>query len=307
MIDIIKHLESAKTLNEKILILLDLWDQKQFWFFHGTKIGLDRAFDFNLHSGPLIDENDPFEGTFSFMDFQILIQNIKMDPKLAVELMNKAAEECSALMWNSFYRKILLKRVSWISRKDFNTILNKILVNDTRAKEFIVDVWQPQQSINGQRKGLNGLYMVEPKLNGLRLVIQVHMDGQIQSLTEDGFIHPFKPDLSMEWPISFALDGILVDETFWAFDLIPLAMFDANSCDLTLLERNDILVQMIGLFQQYAPNIRILEKIEMDIQDTGKFNEAKNYFKSQGFKSAIAKPLTSSYNRETTDWVQLKL
>lgn len=307
MIETLQRLEATKNINEKIVILLGLWESKQFGFFHGTKLGLDRKFDLQLTSAPLIDESDPFEGDFDFPSFQILVQNIQNNPQDAAQLMTQAAERCTASVWNGFYRKILLRRITWITPKEFNTVLSRISKSDTRADQFLIELWQPQEFVNGAEKDISGPFFLEPYLEGQRQLAFVHADGFINLLNEDGSQSEFQLATDVEFPLNFVLDGILVEDTFWVFDFILMDQFESNTCDMPLVERIDVLNQLIGLFQDKLPNVRILPKVEFIEANPKHFQEVKSQYVEEGYTRATIKPLQSLYNREKSDWRLIKL
>ncbi len=307
MQETLTKLEATKDINEKIMTLLGLWEAKQFGFFHGTKLGLDRKFDLGLTRAPLIDETDDFEGDFNFSDFQILIQAIQTNPHDADHLMAKAAERSSAGVWNHFYRKILLRRITWITAEHFNTVLSRIAKTDTRANQFTVELWQPQQYKQGSLKGIDGSFFLEPYLEGQRILTYVYADGQIKCLQEDGTKSEFQLSADTDWPLNFVLDGQLVDGILWVFDFILMEHFDMGITDMPLVERVDVLNQMIGLFQDKLPNVRILPKVEFNEVNPQKIQEVIQQYVEEGYTRAAIKPLQSQYDRTKTDWKLIKL
>lgn len=307
MIETLNQLELAKGINEQILICMNLWESKQFGFFHGTKLGLDRKFDLGLTSAPLIDEDDPFEGDFDFPSFQVLVQEIQNNPHEATRLMTQAAERCNAKIWNGFYRKILLRRITWLTAKQFNMILSRISKSDIRADQFLVDLWQPQEFINGSEKDIRGSFFLEPYVEGQRQLLFVHMDGTIKALNDDGSQSDFHLAIDVDFPLNFVLDGILLEDQFWIFDFILMEQFEGNSCDMPLVERIDVLNQMIGLFQDKLPNLRILPKVEFTEVNLKRLQEVSQQYVAEGYSRACIKPLSSLYNRENSDWKLIKL
>ena len=306
MFDKIAELETADDL-KRHEILLSLWNTKQFGFFHGTRYGLDTKYEFNLTSAPLIDEADDFAGEFDFQRFQLLIQTISIAPDTAQVQVRKAAELANAKEWNSFYRKILLKRVTWITASQFNKFLRTLAQTDGRAREFIVVEWQLPKFVPVKTAEFRGNMMIEPFIAGTRLNLFLYESGKTECYDDSGQLFSLGLDLHEEWPFPFVLDGVLRDKLFYVFDLIPMDQFQAGLCSIPLIERCDVLHQMIGFFQERAPMIRIVEKVEMELPNPSKFNEIRTMYKGLGIQYVVGKDPASVYDRANTVWKQLKV
>ena len=306
MFDKLAELETADALHRHA-ILMDLWQTKKFGFFHGTRYGLDTKYEFNLTTAPLIDEADDFQGEFDFQRFQLLIQTISIAPDTAQAQVRKAAELANAKEWNSFYRKILLKRVTWITASQFNSFLRTLAQTDARAKEFFVVEWMLPKFVPVKTAEFRGNLMIEPYINGPRLNLFLYESGKTECFDDSGQAFDLGLELNEKWPFPFVLDGVLRDKLFYVFDLIPMDHFNAGLCEIPLIERCDTLNQMIGFFQQKAPSIRILEKIEIELPNPKKFNEIRAMYKELGIQYVIGKDPTSVYDRQHTVWKQLKV
>jgi len=306
MFDKLAELETADD-QKRHAILMDLWQTKKFGFFHGTRYGLDTKYEFNLTTAPLIDEADDFQGEFDFQRFQLLIQTISIAPETAQAQIRKAAELANAKEWNSFYRKILLKRVSWITASQFNKFLRTLAQTDARANQFIVVEWQLPKFVQVKTAEFRGNLMIEPFIAGTRLNLFLYASGKTECFDDSGQPFALGLDLKEEWPFSFVLDGVLRDKLFYVFDLIPMDQFTAGLCEIPLIERCDALNQMIGFFQQKVPMIRIVEKIEMELPNPSKFNEIRTMYKDLGIQYVTGKEPASVYDRAHTIWKQLKV
>ena len=100
------------------------------------------------------------------------------------------------------------------------------------------------------------------------------------------------------------LDGELKDETFFVYDLVPMDQFDQGQSDIPQIERMDILNQMFGLFQHKDVNIKIVEKLEINVtDDIEKFKEYKQHLKDLGYTKFVAKnPIAPYVRTKNKNW-----
>jgi len=110
---VIKRLKMAKKPDIQRELILDAWENCDT-FFVGLQMSCDKDTVIPLEKVPEIPQDDGAESDFTFNDFLRLydeITQVGMDPAKARELVIDAAMIADVAEWNTFYRRILLRKL----------------------------------------------------------------------------------------------------------------------------------------------------------------------------------------------------
>lgn len=110
---LLKRLKMTKKPELQRELILDAW-QNCDNFFVGLQMSCDPTSKVAVQKVVQIDTDDGVAGTFSFDDFVRLwdkVTQIDADPEEARELIIDAAMTADFTEWNTFYRRILLKKL----------------------------------------------------------------------------------------------------------------------------------------------------------------------------------------------------
>lgn len=110
---LIKRLGMVKKPELQRELVLEAW-QSCDEFFVGLAMSCDKNSIVPVSRIPEIDVDDGIDGGFTFDDFQILwdkITQVGADPKEVRGLLLDAAEASEFTIWNTFYRRILLRKL----------------------------------------------------------------------------------------------------------------------------------------------------------------------------------------------------
>lgn len=110
---LIKRLKMTKKPELQRELVLEAW-QSCDNFFVGLQLSCDANTKIPVSKIPEIDVDDGFESTFAFADFMTLydsVTQVDITPEAARELIIEAASIADFTEWNTFYRRILLKKL----------------------------------------------------------------------------------------------------------------------------------------------------------------------------------------------------
>ena len=101
-------------------------------------------------------------------------------------------------------------------------------------------------------------------------------------------------------PIGLVLDGIVVDDRYALFDLIPLEDFDAGLCPMSQMDRHDGLVELQGLLQEHTGNrVYVVPKLMVD------FDDEADKIKMNYFGPCVIKDPEAPYvGGSTQNWIK---
>ncbi len=110
---LIKRLNMTKKPELQRELVLEAW-QSCDNFFVGLQLSCDPNTKIPVSKIPEIDVDDGFESTFTFEDFMTLydkVTQVDVTAEAARELIIDAAGVADFTEWNTFYRRILLKKL----------------------------------------------------------------------------------------------------------------------------------------------------------------------------------------------------
>ncbi len=347
---IINRLAATTKRTEKEQILIDAFMKGHREFFIGAQLAYDPLVTFGVKKVPEIVEEDASDepGTLSFTSFlnlANLLRARKLTGHAARDAMHEAAQSCNVALWNTFYRRILLKDFRCgVDTSTINKILKK-LSSEADAEKLMIPVFSVQLAHDGvkeeHQKRIAGRKMLDIKLDGVRLltvldkendtVVQYTRNGKInENFTEitDGL-----RKLMQTLPGSLVLDGEVVSSSFQdlmrqvnrrddvdttaaklaVFDILPLTAFRAGHCSLPQHTRQTILstLEQSGALKDHTGGaVYVIPKISVDL-DTPEGQKTFTEFNRQaieaGYEGIMVKDPDAPYElKRSVAWLKIK-
>ena len=298
--------------------------------FEGFELALSPYITFGVkkvpkHSGP-DGQGLPWD---AFKELCHLLQTRQLtgdDAKSAIEL---ALSASTGAQWNDWYRRILIK--------DLRCGVSEKTVN--KVKKGAVPVFECMLAHDGanHEKKINGVRLIEPKLDGVRCITIVDYESRtVVQYTRNGkvlenFSHITDSLLANIDDIgrSYVLDGEVVSHSFqdlmkqvhrkddvqasdarlMLFDILPLSEFKKGKSVMGQKRRSALLRTMKPTFDKCG-NIDIINQIEVDLDSyVGElqFKEFNKEALEKGFEGIMIKVPDAAYEcKRSTSWLKQK-
>ena len=327
MINIIKSIKNVSSRVEKEQILFSAFLDGYYDFFTGLLLAYDFYSDFGVSKVAEIAEDDDIDGDFSFNEFLSLtkkLQSKTLSEQEAKEIINDAALRCHTETWNLFYRKILLKKMDLgIQVNTINKILYKCLPTNPIAEKFIIPIFKVQLAEDGEdtkhHKKIKGHKIIDEFIDGDRLITVFDKQNntfQIYSKTgnivDDIEIKKSLDVIINRLPVSLVFDGVVKNDKYALFDIIPVNDFKISFSKKTQLERRIVLsiIQETGIFSN-IDNIYVVPYIEVDL-DTNEGKQKLKEYTEQIFVDGIGNimikdPYSQYEGKKSTSWIKKKI
>lgn len=333
---IIIQLEQHSGRLDKERILATQVDQNNIEFFDGVRMALDNLVTFGVKKVPL--HGGPDGQGLPWKPFLELAQSL-----YARDLTGHAARDAIELamsvstqeQWNNWYRRILIKDLRCgVSEKT----VNKVLKNNTHGIRSIpvFECMLAHDSANHEKK-LVGRKLLEPKLDGVRVLTVVNIDNRTAiQYTRNGkvlenFSHITK---SIEDNIdligrSLVLDGEMISSSFqdlmkqvhrkenvktddavlMLFDIVPLSEFRNGESVLGQRRRSALLKSMKPIFDKIG-NIDVIPYVEVNLDEFVGEVQLKEFGEQavhDGFEGIMIKDVDATYEcKRSAHWLKQK-
>jgi DNA ligase-1 len=352
---IIKYIEELENDNSRLAkedVLEQAWVNGCTELFEGFRLAYDSMITFGVKKVPEIVELDDAPGEFNWVDFLHLAEQLRtrrLTGNAARDALREAAEKSNVLLWNKFYRRILLKDLRCgVSSKTVNKVLKKLGKTDKKALGYIIEEFEVQLATAEELANIAGEQFLDPKLDGVRITTVLDKENNdITLYTRNGKINynfnhveSSLRNILERIPTSIVLDGEMVSRSFQdlmkqvnrkktvdtldaryaVFDILPLADFKKGICKMPLEERNEILVAMDAMFQEFCriqqksgveiANVYVIPKLLVDL-NTEEGRRNMNEFNLQtleaGYEGIMVKSPKSFYERKRNkNWLKVK-
>jgi DNA ligase-1 len=249
----------------------------------------------------------------------------------AIELALSASTKSQ---WNDWYRRILMKDLKCgISE----VTINKVLKEFPNIKQ--IQLFECMLAHDGakQEKRLVGKKLLEPKLDGVRVVTVINVVSRTATMYSrngkllENFSHitdSIEANIGM-FDRSIIIDGEMVSSSFqalmkqvhrksdvqssdarlMAFDVLPLSEFLAGESIMGQRRRSNLLRSMQPQFDKIG-NIDIIPQQEVDLDTYVGELEFKQYNKDAieaGFEGIMIKDIDAKYEcKRSTSWLKMK-
>ena len=303
--------------------------------FEGFRMALDGLHTFGVkkvptHGGP----NGQGLPWTAFKELAHLLYTRQLtghDARDAIELALSASTQSE---WNDWYRRILIKDLRCgVSEKT----VNKVLKAFPEIKPVpVFECMLAHDGANHEKK-IAGKKLLEPKLDGVRVLTFVNMDNRtVTQYTRNGkelvnFPHITK---AIEDNIdligrSVILDGEMISTSFQAlmkqvhrkdnvqsddavlmlFDIIPLSEFQTGKSILGQKRRTNLLKGMKTIFDKIG-SIGVIPQIEVDLASYVGEMQFKDFNKEaidNGYEGIMIKDIDAKYEcKRSASWLKMK-
>jgi DNA ligase-1 len=303
--------------------------------FEGFRMALDGLYTFGVkkvptHGGP-DGQGLPWEAFKELAHLLYTRQLTGHDARDAIELALSASTQSQ---WNDWYRRILIKDLRCgVSEKT----VNKVLKAFPEIKSVpVFECMLAHDGANHEKK-IAGKKLLEPKLDGVRVLTFVNMDNRTATqYTRNGkelvnFPHITK---AIEDNIdligrSVILDGEMISTSFQAlmkqvhrkdnvqsddavlmlFDIIPLSEFQTGKSILGQKRRTNLLKGMKAIFDKIG-SIGVIPQIEVDLASYVGEMQFKDFNKEaidNGYEGIMIKDIDAKYEcKRSASWLKMK-
>lgn len=351
-VSIIESLSATTKRVQKEQILLDAFMNYHREFFIGAQLAYDPLVTFGVKKVPEIivgPGDEETGGTLTFTEFLTLagkLRSRELTGHAARDAMRDAAENCDIKVWNTFYRRILLKDFRCgIDTSTVNKILKRVSQTEADAKGLMIPVFACQLAFDGAKeehqKKVSGRKMLDIKLDGVRLLTVLDKEtGQITQYTRNGKVNEnfieIRDSLKslMDYlPGSVVLDGEVVSSNFQdlmkqvnrrdgvdttaarlaVFDIIPLNAFREGFCATPQELRHAFLseLELQGLLKKATNGVvYVIPKVTVDLDTPAgqaTFKEFNRQAIEAGYEGIMVKDPGAPYEcKRTFAWLKIK-
>lgn len=310
------------------------------WFLHFVHIAYNPYITFGLKQVPEIDEATGRENPWQeFDDLLGELCNRGITGNEARDRVQAMAERFDSDEWNNFCRNVIRKDLRCgISDKTFNKVV--------KGSKYQIPIFGCQLATNCEgRPEMSGLKRLEPKLDGVRVLLHVKGSasstcysrngkvfenfGHIQRQVEKNFHKLVAANGDRTLKYGFWLDGEVtgrtfqelmrqarrkedvdaLDSVFNVFDIIPSDDWGRGFWNAQLHKRVAILEKLRPVFDTMK-NVELLPHVDVDLDsDEGRsvFKRYSNDMVVAGFEGIMIKDINSPYEcKRNTSWLKWK-
>ena len=311
--DIIKELEADNSRLKKEAIIRRESDADNDVFFEGVCMALD---GFRTYGVKQVPKSTKDGGGMTWLEFKELVRQLEhreATGNTAKQMVQQACDESNKDQWNDWYRRILIKDLRC-------GVTHKTINKHSTMKVPVFECMLADDSKKHEKK-LIGEVLVEPKLDGVRVVAIVDVDkDEVKMYSRNGKeLYNFPKIVAQldsmldQMPESLVLDGEVMSDDFQTlmreihrkegaktddailnvFDCLPLIDFMGGGCGLTITKRK----QMLEDFE-YPENIRLVEYVKMNLSDEDGQKQFADYNKlciDKGYEGIMVKPVSYTH------------
>ena len=322
---IIQELESDNSRLKKEAIIKRENDADNIRFFDGACMALDGFRTFGVQKVPVAKKDGPGIPEAEFLD---TIKKLEDRTLTGNEMRDKIQDLCDRSKmeeWDDWYRRILIKDLRC-------GVTHKTINKNTTMKVPVFDCMLATDSAKHEKK-MVGEVLVEPKLDGVRVIVICDVDkDEVNLFSRNGKELSNFPEINKQFDDmldqmgeSMVFDGEVMSDDFQTlmreihrkggaktkdaklnlFDCMPLYNFQDGSCVEPITERKKWLEKY-----NYGPNINLVEYVKMDLSDEDGQKQFADYNKiciDRGFEGIMVKPISGMYEcKRSTLWLKVK-
>ena len=325
---IIQELELDNSRLKKEAIIRRESDADNIRFFDGVCMALDGFRTFGVQKVPVAKKDGKGIPEAEFLD---TIKKLEERTLTGNEMRDTIEDLCNRSKmeeWNDWYRRILIKDLRC-------GVTHKTINKHSKYKVPVFECMLATDSVKHEKK-MVGNVIVEPKLDGVRVVVICDVDkDEVKLFSRNGkelnnfpkILEQFDSMLD-QFGESIVFDGEVMSDDFQTlmreihrkggaktedavlnlFDCLPLMEFKnggSNSVNDTILKRKEMLQSF-----NYGPNINVVEYVKMDLSDEDGQKQFADYNKlciDKGFEGIMVKPINGVYEcKRSTLWLKVK-
>jgi DNA ligase-1 len=333
--NIIQELEADNSRLAKEAIIAREADAGNDEFFAGCRLALDAMTTFGIKQ--VLTKEGAGRG-LSWTNFEKLttaLSTRQLTGNDAITAVNQYRLQATEEQWNLWYRRILIKDLRCgTSEKTINTAVKKAKKTNYEIPVFTCQL--AHDSANHESK-VEGVKLVEVKLDGVRVITVVYPNGHVEQYSRNGkelvnFEH-IKRQISKH-AIFFAepivLDGEVMSASFQdlmkqvhrksdveandavlnLFDILTLKEFNRGLGDHKQIDRSYSLAAWYGQFRDHMPNVIVVGQEQVDLDsDVGqaRFKQINQDAIAGGYEGIMIKDPMAVYEcKRSTAWLKLK-
>jgi DNA ligase-1 len=330
-------LESHPSRLNKEAIIEAIAQEGNSEFFQGARLALDPMITFGLKQIP--EKKDEDGAGLPWDSFSLIITgfvNRSLTGNLARDTVANMMKSATKAEWNGWYRRILIKDLRCgVSEKTINKVVEK------QWPDYAIPVFGCQlahDSANHEAK-VSGKKFIEVKLDGVRVVTIVRVDGRVDMFSRNGkelvnFPHvteqisavvkkaPPKYDLVLDGEImSSSFQDLMTqvhrksdvkanDAILNLFDMCPLEDFEKGFWNKSQTVRSQMVQAWVEQNNEMLPNVTCLanELVDLDTDEGQlRYKEINAQAVAGGYEGIMIKdPLAGYECKRSVAWLKLK-
>ena len=320
---IIKELESDNSRKFKESVIARESKNKNTELFEGIAMALDKLRTFGLKQVPESTQDGAGLHWDTFLETTTQLEDRTLTGHAARDRIDYLMALASQAEWNHWYRRILIK--------DLRCGVTEKTIN--KFSDYPVPVFECMLADDSAKheKKLKGNVLLEPKLDGVRVVVicdvdrdeVVLMSRNGKELTNFPHINQQFDDMLDQLSESMVFDGEIMSENFQVlmreihrkggaktedavlnlFDCLTLKAFKEGGYKLPLHSRKQ---ELEGF--KFGSNIQLVERVEVDLDnDRDRFLDYNKLCVDKGYEGIMVKPVEGHYEcKRSTLWLKVK-
>ena len=329
---IIQELEADNSRLKKEAIIKRESDADNQRFFDGVCMALDGFRTFGVQKVP-VSKKDGKGRLFDHTEFNEVLDQMEKRELTGNSMIGMVQDLCDRSKmehWNDWYRRILIKDLRC-------GVTHKTINKHSKYKVPVIECMLATDSVKHEKK-MVGNVIVEPKLDGVRVVVICDVDkDEVKLFSRNGKELSNFPTINKtfdgmldQMSQSMVFDGEVMSDDFQTlmreihrksgaktqdaklnlFDCLPLAEFKnggSNSVNDGILKRKE----MLESFKFHLKsNIHLVEYVKMNLSDEDGQKQFADYNKmciDRGFEGIMVKPVNGIYEcKRSTLWLKVK-
>ena len=324
---IIQELEADNSRLKKEAIIRRESDADNIEFFNGVGMALDGFRTFGLKQVPKATKDGP---GLSWERFAYVVDKLEKRELTGNDMRKTVDHLCETAkveQWNDWYRRILIKDLRC-------GVTHKTINKHSKIKVPVFECMLADDSKKHEKK-MTGEVLVEPKLDGVRVVVICDVDkDEVKLFSRNGkelsnfpkILQQFDEMLD-QMPESMVFDGEVMSEDFQTlmkqvhrkegaqtedsylavFDMLTLEEFDAGGTSKNAIERRQRIVNLSDLFT-YRIQLVDATLIDMDSEEgQAKFQAMNKRALDEGYEGLMIKPVSEGYKcKRSHAWLKIK-
>ena len=322
---IIQELEADNSRLKKEAIIRRESDADNIRFFNGVGMALDGFRTFGVQKVPVAKTDGPGIPQSDFDDIVRSLESRSLTGNAMKDTIQVLCDSSKMEEWNDWYRRILIKDLRC-------GVTHKTINKHSTIKVPVFECMLADDSKKHEKK-LVGDVLIEPKLDGVRVVVICDVDkDEVKLFSRNGKELLNFPNINEQFDEmldqmseSMVFDGEVMSEDFQTlmreihkkggaktkdaklnlFDCMPLYNFQDGSCVDPITERKKWLDKFT-----YGPNINLVEHVRMNLSDDEGQKQFADYNKmciDRGFEGIMVKPVDGIYEcKRSTGWLKVK-
>jgi DNA ligase-1 len=322
---IIQELEADNSRLKKEAIIRRESDADNIRFFNGVGSALDSFRTFGVQKVPVSKKDGTGITQTEFDDVLRRLEDRTLTGNAMKDVIQDLCDRSNMEQWNDWYRRILIKDLRC-------GVTHKTINKHSTIKVPVFECMLADDSKKHEKK-LVGDVLIEPKLDGVRVIVICDVDkDEVKLFSRNGKELLNFPEINKQFDEmldqmseSMVFDGEVMSEDFQTlmreihkkggaktkdaklnlFDCMPLYNFQDGSCVDPITERKKWLDRYT-----YGPNINLVEHVRMNLSDDEGQKQFADYNKmciDRGFEGIMVKPVDGIYEcKRSTGWLKVK-